>query len=434
MRGPVTSPTFVLARTHPSLVGGPPLVHVDAYRLGSAARARRPRHRLRPLGRRGRVGQRDARRRRRVVARGRHRAADRRAGASRSPRCRRGTDADELRRDPPTTVDDELDADEPRWSIAATARAGGRRRSLGWSMLLAIDTSAGTSVAVVDRDGGVLAERTRNRHDAARRGRSATLIDGRAAPSRGVAVAALSGVVAGMGPGRSPASGSASPPPAPSRSAPACPLVPVVSHDAIAFERYAAGHERPAARGHRRAPPRGLLVGLRRASTTRACRCGTTARAGQARRAARPPADSQPASTPRIVSAGALGMLAELALAHGGRFAADEPLYLRSPDVTLSAGPKRVTRDRGSCAAPRPPTSSAIMELERATFPTDAWSERLMRSELGRAHGTTSSRSSPSTGADRRLRRGCSRRRARGRRHPDDRVRPGARDTASAVR
>ena len=37
VRGPVTSPTFVLARTHPSLVGGPPLVHVDAYRLRSAA-------------------------------------------------------------------------------------------------------------------------------------------------------------------------------------------------------------------------------------------------------------------------------------------------------------------------------------------------------------------------------------------------------------
>lgn len=35
VRGPVQSPTFVLARTHPSLVGGPPLVHVDAYRLGS---------------------------------------------------------------------------------------------------------------------------------------------------------------------------------------------------------------------------------------------------------------------------------------------------------------------------------------------------------------------------------------------------------------
>ncbi|WP_108249672.1 tRNA (adenosine(37)-N6)-threonylcarbamoyltransferase complex ATPase subunit type 1 TsaE [Planctomonas deserti] len=36
VRGPVTSPTFVLARTHPSTAGGPPLVHVDAYRLGSA--------------------------------------------------------------------------------------------------------------------------------------------------------------------------------------------------------------------------------------------------------------------------------------------------------------------------------------------------------------------------------------------------------------
>lgn len=35
VRGPVQSPTFVLARTHPSLVGGTPLVHVDAYRLGS---------------------------------------------------------------------------------------------------------------------------------------------------------------------------------------------------------------------------------------------------------------------------------------------------------------------------------------------------------------------------------------------------------------
>jgi tRNA threonylcarbamoyladenosine biosynthesis protein TsaE len=36
VRGAVTSPTFVLARTHPSLVGGPSLVHVDAYRLQGA--------------------------------------------------------------------------------------------------------------------------------------------------------------------------------------------------------------------------------------------------------------------------------------------------------------------------------------------------------------------------------------------------------------
>ena len=35
VRGTVTSPTFVLARTHPR-DGGPALVHVDAYRLGGA--------------------------------------------------------------------------------------------------------------------------------------------------------------------------------------------------------------------------------------------------------------------------------------------------------------------------------------------------------------------------------------------------------------
>ena len=42
VRGPVTSPTFVIARVHPPLKGGglseaaPALVHADAYRLGSA--------------------------------------------------------------------------------------------------------------------------------------------------------------------------------------------------------------------------------------------------------------------------------------------------------------------------------------------------------------------------------------------------------------
>ncbi|MEU2514874.1 tRNA (adenosine(37)-N6)-threonylcarbamoyltransferase complex ATPase subunit type 1 TsaE [Streptomyces syringium] len=33
VRGAVTSPTFVIARVHPPLAGGPALVHVDAYRL-----------------------------------------------------------------------------------------------------------------------------------------------------------------------------------------------------------------------------------------------------------------------------------------------------------------------------------------------------------------------------------------------------------------
>ncbi|OFL14497.1 tRNA threonylcarbamoyladenosine biosynthesis protein TsaE [Corynebacterium sp. HMSC067D03] len=34
VKGRVTSPTFVIARQHASTVGGPALVHVDAYRLG----------------------------------------------------------------------------------------------------------------------------------------------------------------------------------------------------------------------------------------------------------------------------------------------------------------------------------------------------------------------------------------------------------------
>jgi tRNA threonylcarbamoyladenosine biosynthesis protein TsaE len=38
VRGPVTSPTFVIARVHPPASGsGPSLVHADAYRLGSVA-------------------------------------------------------------------------------------------------------------------------------------------------------------------------------------------------------------------------------------------------------------------------------------------------------------------------------------------------------------------------------------------------------------
>ncbi len=37
VRGQVTSPTFVIARLHPSVRGGPDFVHADAYRLGSRA-------------------------------------------------------------------------------------------------------------------------------------------------------------------------------------------------------------------------------------------------------------------------------------------------------------------------------------------------------------------------------------------------------------
>src|SRR3954465_5418564 len=36
VRGAVTSPTFVIARVHPSTTGGPALRHADACRVGSA--------------------------------------------------------------------------------------------------------------------------------------------------------------------------------------------------------------------------------------------------------------------------------------------------------------------------------------------------------------------------------------------------------------
>jgi len=37
VRGAITSPTFVIARVHPTVSGGPALVHVDAYRLCGSA-------------------------------------------------------------------------------------------------------------------------------------------------------------------------------------------------------------------------------------------------------------------------------------------------------------------------------------------------------------------------------------------------------------
>lgn len=37
VRGPITSPTFVISRVHPSLGDGPALIHVDAYRVDSLA-------------------------------------------------------------------------------------------------------------------------------------------------------------------------------------------------------------------------------------------------------------------------------------------------------------------------------------------------------------------------------------------------------------
>ncbi|MDP3208903.1 MAG: tRNA (adenosine(37)-N6)-threonylcarbamoyltransferase complex dimerization subunit type 1 TsaB [Rhodoglobus sp.] len=205
-------------------------------------------------------------------------------------------------------------------------------------MLLAIDTSAGTSVAIVDREAGILAEHgstdTRRHAEVIGQLIRACLDDS------GVSVTDLSGVVAGMGPGpftglrvgiaaaRAFAFGAGKP------------MVPVVSHDAIAFG--ATG-------------PVLVATDARRHEVYWSTYSGTDA-AGIPVRTSGPglakAADLEQAVEGfggyllldgGQVSAGALGLVAELLYAAGRPFATDEALYLRSPDVTLSSGPKRVT-------------------------------------------------------------------------------------------
>jgi len=211
-------------------------------------------------------------------------------------------------------------------------------------VLLAIDTSAGTSVAVVDLRGDVLAERSTD--DTMRHAEVVGLLIEDCLREAGRDAGALTGVVGGMGPGpftglrvgiaaaRVFALGAGRP------------FLPVISHDAIAWGRYQAGHTG------------GLLVvtDARRREVYWSAYSGTDA-AGLPERSDGPGVAKPDvllgeewahARLPRFdaaaVSAGELGRVAALRLAGGHPFAADEALYLRSPDVTISAGPKRVSR------------------------------------------------------------------------------------------
>ncbi|HWR85484.1 MAG TPA: tRNA (adenosine(37)-N6)-threonylcarbamoyltransferase complex dimerization subunit type 1 TsaB [Rhodoglobus sp.] len=194
-------------------------------------------------------------------------------------------------------------------------------------MLLAIDTSAGTSVALVDPESGIVAQADSDdpRGHAERIGSFIErVLDGGPV---------LTGVVVGMGPG--PFTGlrvgiAAARAFAFGRGVP---VLPLVSHDALAW-----GIEEP------------VLV------TTDARRREVFWSAYDGLDADRIPVRVEgpslakalaPSARRRIdalsVSAGDLGLLAAALLRAGRPFAADEPLYLRSPDVTPSAGPKRVT-------------------------------------------------------------------------------------------
>ena len=204
-------------------------------------------------------------------------------------------------------------------------------------MLLAIDTSAGTSVAVVDRDGGILSQA--DEADTRRHAEVIGILIARVLEESGTRPAELSGVVAGMGPGpftglrvgiaaaRAFAAGIGKP------------VVPLISHDAFALDL---------------SEPLLVVTDARRREVAWSS-YGVSDQLGLPVRVAGP-ALARPDELETVVDgyhrfrrvdaaaipAGPLGMLGERLFAAGRGFGPSEPLYLRPPDVTLST-PKRVT-------------------------------------------------------------------------------------------
>ncbi|MGX5696468.1 tRNA (adenosine(37)-N6)-threonylcarbamoyltransferase complex dimerization subunit type 1 TsaB [Agromyces soli] len=211
-------------------------------------------------------------------------------------------------------------------------------------MLLAIDTSAGTSAAVVDRDRETGALRVLAEHsvdDAMRHAEvigeliAGVLADAAVAPAR------LSGVAGGMGPG--PYTGLRVGIAAAHAFALgiARPFVPVPSHDAIAWASYRDGASGPlqvVTDARRREFAVSEFSGLDDDELPQ-----RTSGPKLFARDAVPGFDGTRLDA-SAVSAGAIGLVAELAFAAGRLpLALDEAIYLREPDVTPSAG-KRVVR------------------------------------------------------------------------------------------
>lgn len=208
-------------------------------------------------------------------------------------------------------------------------------------MLLAIDTSAGTSVAIVDpATGRSLAQRSTD--DSRRHAEVVGPFLAEVLTEAGVTPAAITGVVAGMGPG--PFTGlrvgiAAARTFAAARGVP---VLPLVSHDAVAADQHQAG-------------PFVVLTDARRrevywsaydADGVRVAGPGLAKPADldEAIRASRPEAATWERVTAVAIPAWRLGALAADRLASGAPFADDTPLYLRDPDVTMPGAPKRVVR------------------------------------------------------------------------------------------
>lgn len=204
-------------------------------------------------------------------------------------------------------------------------------------MLLAIDTSAGTAVALVADDGRVLAERSTA--DTRRHAEVIGPFLAEVLHEAGVAAAELSGVVTGIGPG--PYTGLRVGIAAARAVALAVgiPLLPVPSHDAVALRLVeggvAAGRFAVVTDARRReAAITVYAAGLPLPTVLEPAHL--VARAGWM------PPDGVVAHEVAEIPGAPLAHVALARLATGVPFADPQPLYLRAPDVTLSS-PKRVT-------------------------------------------------------------------------------------------
>lgn len=204
------------------------------------------------------------------------------------------------------------------------------------SALLVIDTSAGTSVAIV-RDGAVVSEQS-SENPLTHAEVIGSLIH-QCLRDASLSASEITGVVSGMGPG--PFTGlRVGIAAAEAFSAGAgIPLYPMVSHDAVAWHHF-----------QHSVSPIQVITDARRKEKF------VTVYSGMLNmvpvRSEGPllaPADQVPsfAGTVREVkeiSAGSLGLAAQSMLTATASFIPAQAIYLRSPDVTLSKGPKRVVQ------------------------------------------------------------------------------------------
>lgn len=208
-------------------------------------------------------------------------------------------------------------------------------------MLLSIDTSAGTSVALTRTEGLPGAAET-NSVDTMKHAEVVGSMISSVIEQMGAVAADVTAVVAGVGPG--PFTGLRVGLAAASAFAVGrdIPLLPVVSHDAIAFDAIEEVD--------------GLVIVVtdaRRRELYWSIYDGWSAHGLPNRIAG--PSLSKPEDVPSEfdgralarwdateVSAGLLGIIASRRLAAGVEFEPFEPLYLRSPDVTMPNAPKRV--------------------------------------------------------------------------------------------